>query len=61
MVDKVCEPFMKTHESSYVLTFLFGSGKGSGAALMMLILGVVGSILCIATGSRLKKYHYIED
>ena len=61
MVDKVCEPFMKTHESSYVLTFLFGNGKGSGAALMMLILGVVGSILCIATGSRLKKYHYIED
>ena len=61
MVDKVCVPFMKTHESSYVLTFLFGSGKGSGAALMMLILGVVGSILCIATGSRLKKYHYIED
>lgn len=61
MVDKVCEPFMKTHESSYVLTFLFGSGKGSGAALMMLILGVIGSILCIATGSRLKKYHYIED
>lgn len=61
MVDKVCEPFMKTHESSYVLTFLFGSGKGSGAALMMLILGVVGSILCIATGSRLKKYQYIED
>ena len=61
MVDKVCEPFMKTHESSYVLNFLFGNGKGSGAALMMLILGVVGSILCIATGSRLKKYHYIED
>jgi len=61
MVDKVCEPFMKTHESSYVLTFLFGSGKGSGAALMMLILGVIGSILCIATGSRLKTYHYIED
>lgn len=61
MVDKVCEPFMKTHESSYALTFLFGSGKGSGAALMMLILGVVGSILCIATGSRLKQYHYIED
>ena len=61
MVDKVCEPFMKAHGSSRVLTLLFGSGKGSGAALMMLILGVVGSILCIATGSRLKKYHYIED
>ena len=61
MVDKVCEPFMKAHESSHVLTLLFGNGKGSGAALMMLILGVVGSILCIATGSRLKKYHYSEN
>ena len=61
MVDKVCEPYMKAHESSRVLTLLFGSGKGSGAALMMLILGVVGSVLCIATGSRLKKYHYSEN
>ena len=61
MVDKVCEPFMKAHESSHTLTLLFGSGKGSGAAVMMFILGVVGSILCIATGSRLKKYHYSEN
>ena len=61
MVDKVCEPFMKAHESSHVLTLLFGSGKCSGAALMMFILGVVGSILCIVTGSRLKKYHYSEN
>ena len=35
MVDKVCEPFMKAHQSSRVLTLLFGSGKGSGAPLMM--------------------------
>ena len=61
MVDKVCEPFMKANESSHALTLLFGSGKGSGAALMMFILGVVGSFLCIATGTRLKKYHYSEN
>ena len=61
MVDKVCEPFMKVHESAYILTILFGRGKGSGAAMMMFILGVFGSVLCIVTGSRLKKYHYSDD
>lgn len=61
MVDRVCEPFMDSHSYSKVLTMLFGSGKGSGAALMMFILGVTGSLLCIITGRRLKKYHYSED
>ncbi|MCR5798511.1 MAG: MFS transporter [Lachnospiraceae bacterium] len=60
MVDNVCEPYMETHGKSAALTAMFGSGKGSGAAMMMLILGVVGSILCFVTGRRLKKYHYTE-
>ena len=61
MVDQVCEPFMKSHSSSQILTTLFGSGKGSGAALMLLILGITGSLLCILTGNRLKKYHFREQ
>ena len=61
MVDRVCEPFMDSHSYSKVLTMLFGSGKGSGAALMMFILGATGSLLCIIMGRRLKKYHYSED
>lgn len=61
MVDRVCEPFMDSHSYSKVLTMLFGRGKGSGAALMMFILGVTGSLLCIITGRRLKKYHFSED
>lgn len=61
MVDQVCEPFMAVHSYSGVLTALFGSGKGSGAAMMMFILGVTGSLLCITTGSRLKRYHYSDD
>jgi len=58
MVDNVCEPFMATHEYSELLTMLFGSGKGSGAALMMLILGVAGTLHCLVFGSILRKYHY---
>ena len=61
MVDNVCEPFMDAFSDVSVLTTLFGMGKGSGAALMMFILGLGGSLLCLITGSRLKKYHYNES
>ena len=60
MVDKVCEPFMGTHGEFSILKTLFGVGKGSGAALMMFILGVSGSFICIITGRKLKKYQYNE-
>lgn len=61
MVDNVCEPFMRTYGNLSVLKTLFGSGKGSGAALMMLILGVSGSLICLITGKKLKKYQYNEE
>ena len=60
MVDNVCEPFMASHQSNGVLTMLFGTGKGSGAALMMFILGAAGTILCLVSGRKLKKYHYTD-
>ncbi|MBR5800739.1 MAG: MFS transporter, partial [Lachnospiraceae bacterium] len=60
MVDSICEPFMQKHGDLGLLRALFGTGKGSGAALMMFILGVVGTLLCLATGQKLKKYQYIE-
>lgn len=61
MVDQVCEPFMRTYGDEAILTMLFGSGKGSGAALMMFILGVAGVVICILSGRRLKKYQYKEQ
>lgn len=61
MVDAVCEPLMREHATNGLLTTLFGSGRGSGAALMMFILGVVGTALCLASGQQLKKYHYTKD
>ena len=61
MVDSVCEPFMAVNRSSVFLTELFGSGKGSGAALMMFILGLAGVIWCLAFGRKLKQYQYSED
>ena len=60
MVDNVCEPFMRRYGDLAILNTLFGAGKGSGAALMMFILGVGGSLICIMTGRKLKKYQYNE-
>jgi MFS family permease len=57
MVDKVCEPFMLKHgQILRILTTLFGSGKGSGAALMLFILGLAGTTHCLLFGNRLRKY-----
>lgn len=43
-----------------ILAALFGTGKGSGAALMMFIIGVGGTLICIMAGKRLMRYHYTE-
>lgn len=58
MVDQVCEPFMAENQSNAFLTQLFGSGKGSGASLMMFILGLAGIIWCLAFERKLKQYQY---
>lgn len=60
MVDYVCEPLMAAAVPGSLMTALFGSGKGSGAALMMFILGIAGVILCLATGQKLRQYKYTE-
>ncbi len=58
MVDNVCEPFMGAYSDVSILATLFGTGKGSGAALMMFILGISGSLICMIAGMRLKRYRY---
>ena len=60
MVDRICEPFMAANQTGW-LSVLFGSGKGSGAALMMFILGVAGTVLCLVSGRKLKRYKYTEE
>ena len=60
MVDSVFEPFMARYETVETLTFLFGSGKGSGAAVVMFVLGVAGTIHCLVWGHRMKQFHYSD-
>lgn len=61
MVDHICEPFMAANRSNGLLVALFGTGKGSGAALMMFLLGLAGIVLCLITGQRLKQYRYTDE
>ncbi len=59
-VDEICEPFMAVQAYDAMPVLLFGSGRGSGAALMMFVLGISGTLFCLFYGQRLKKYNY-ED
>ena len=61
MVDYVCEPLMSSVRNGQLLNILFGSGKGSGAALMMFLLGMAGTIFCLVFGMKLKQYQYSEE
>ncbi|ADL49993.1 MFS transporter [Clostridium cellulovorans] len=47
LVDKVFEPFMIYQQTGEVLATLFGTGKGSGAAFLLFILGIVGVLTCV--------------
>jgi hypothetical protein len=46
-VDCVFEPLMSVQRKGSLLQLLFGSGKGSGAALFFLVIGFVGVITCL--------------
>jgi MFS family permease len=47
LVDKVFEPFMVLQQSGGLLATVFGAGKGSGAAFLLFILGILGVLTCI--------------
>lgn len=60
LVDEVCEPVMAAASPDSVLRLWFGSGKGSGAAMMMFVLGVMGVAVCLYFRGRLQRYTYKE-
>ncbi|WP_321301839.1 MFS transporter [uncultured Sphaerochaeta sp.] len=52
LVDKVFEPFVSEHATNDLLIFLFGSGKGSGAAFLFAVMGVIGVATCLVFGKN---------
>lgn len=57
LVDKVFEPFMAAVSENSILIKLFGSGKGSGAALLFFVIGILGVVVCLI----FRKVRYIRE
>ena len=47
LVDQVFEPFMAAQSPGSLWVFLFGAGKGSGAAMFFLCIGFIGALSCL--------------
>lgn len=47
LVDRVCEPYMAALPAESTLVRLLGSGKGSGAALLFLMIAAAGVLVCL--------------
>ncbi|MFR8517021.1 MAG: MFS transporter, partial [Emergencia timonensis] len=47
LVDKVFEPFMAMQQPDSLWLTAFGSGKGSGAAMFFMIIGILGVVTCL--------------
>ena len=47
LVDTVFEPFMAVQTPESLFCCLFGTGKGSGAAFLFLVLGFLGVAVCL--------------
>jgi DHA3 family macrolide efflux protein-like MFS transporter len=61
MVDVICEPIMECISTGSIMATMFGMGKGSGAGMMIFILGLLGMMICLVFGRILKKYNYHES
>ncbi len=58
LTDKIFEPFMASTEIRS-LTFLFGNGKGSGAAFLFFIIGIAGVMVCLIF-RRIKPFRELD-
>ena len=47
LVDRVCEPYMAALTAESPLVRLLGGGKGSGAALLFLMIAAAGVLVCL--------------
>lgn len=47
LVDQVFEPIMAMQESGSILVWLFGEGKGSGAAFLFFVIAFAGIAVCL--------------
>ena len=59
LADRVFEPLMQSNTPLVrILQFMVGAGDGSGMAVMFLCTGTLGSVFCIWSYERLKRFKY---
>lgn len=58
LVDKIFEPFMRITENKLLHT-AFGNEKGSGAAMLFFVVGILGVLICLIF-RRIKYIHELE-
>ncbi len=61
LIDNFFEPLMSRQSEGSTLCAVFGSGKGSGAALLMAVLGIAGVLVCIVFTLLLRKEKYVSE
>ena len=60
LVDVFFEPLAAANRGNAILTSLFGSSKGSGAGMLIFLLGIAGAGICLFFGRLLKEFRYVE-
>lgn len=61
LVDNVFEPLMSCQSDDSLLSILFGMEKGSGAAMMFFVIGIIGVLICMIFSIILRKYKWSDD
>ena len=61
LIDTIFEPLVAANQGNGLLVSLFGSAKGSGAGMMIFLLGVAGAGVCLVFGRLLKEYRFVEE
>lgn len=61
LVDNVFEPLMSCQSDVSLLSILFGMEKGSGAAMMFFVIGIIGVLICMLFSIILRKYKWSDD
>ena len=60
-VDNIFEPMMALQAENSLMSTLFGFGKGSGAAIVALICGILGTLWCGLFGKLLHRYEFKDE
>ena len=56
LTDQVFEPLMAAQAEGSLLCALFGTGKGSGAAMLFFVIGICGVLVCLGFCWKLRSY-----